>query len=80
VDAAQTAWAVIILIGVVFLVISVLSKRGGGGGAFGAGPGAYGAVYDMLNQDKRNAIEMIVEDKAGYRDPEDADGKPKAGK
>jgi hypothetical protein len=38
------------------------------------GAGAYGAVYDLLNQDKRNAIELIVEDKAGARDPEDADG------
>ena len=42
--------------------------------------GEVGAVYDLLNQDKRNAIELIVEEKAGYRDPEDADGTPKAGK
>lgn len=33
-----------------------------------------GAVYGLLNEDKRNAIEIIVEEKAGARDPEDADG------
>jgi hypothetical protein len=38
------------------------------------GPGAVGVFYDMLNQDKRNAVEIIVEEKAGARDPEDADG------
>jgi hypothetical protein len=38
------------------------------------GPGATGAIYDLLNQDKRNAIELIVEDRAEARDPEDADG------
>ena len=38
------------------------------------GAGAYGTIYDLLNQDKRNAIEIIVEEKAEARDPEDADG------
>lgn len=38
------------------------------------GPGAAGAVYEMLNQDKRNAIEIIVEQKAAEADPERADG------
>jgi len=38
------------------------------------GAGAYGSIYDLLNQDKRNAIELIVEEKAEARDPEDADG------
>ena len=33
-----------------------------------------GAVYGLLNEDKRNAIEIIVEEKAEARDPEDADG------
>ena len=31
-------------------------------------------MYDWLNQDKRNAIEIIVEERAGARDPEDRDG------
>jgi hypothetical protein len=42
--------------------------------SLGIGPGTSGTVYDWLNQEKRNAIEMIVEDKAAARDPEDKDG------
>jgi len=38
------------------------------------GPGAAGAVYDMLNEDKRHAIELIVEQRTADRDPEDKDG------
>jgi hypothetical protein len=38
------------------------------------GPGTAGAVYDLLNQDRRNAVEIIVEQRAERRDPEDADG------
>ena len=37
------------------------------------GAGAYGSIYDLLNQDKRNAIELIVEEKAAERDEEHAD-------
>jgi len=42
-------------------------------GSSGPGAGAYGAVYDLLNQDTRNAIELIVEEKAAERDEEHAD-------
>jgi len=45
----------------------------------GPGAGAAGAVYDMLNEDKRKAIEIIVEQRAGYRDAEHADDKPETG-
>jgi hypothetical protein len=38
------------------------------------GPGAMGAVHEMLHEDKRKAIEIIVEGRAEARDPEDADG------
>jgi hypothetical protein len=38
------------------------------------GAGTMGTVYDWLNEDKRNAVEIIVEDRAGARDPEDRDG------
>ena len=72
-NAAQVVWGVVVLAFVVVLVVSVFSKRRGGRTS-GPGAGAYGAVYDLLNEDKRNAIEMIVEDKAAARDPEDADG------
>lgn len=38
------------------------------------GSGAAGAVYDMLQEDKRKAIEIVVEGRAEARDPEDKDG------
>lgn len=38
------------------------------------GAAAAGTLYDMLNEDKRNAVEIIVEERAGARDPEDRDG------
>ena len=38
------------------------------------GAAASGTIYDMLNEDKRNAVEIIVEERAGARDPEDRDG------
>jgi hypothetical protein len=77
-SADKLVWAVVLLVFVAVFVASVLGKRRGG--RSGPGPGAVGAVYDLLNQDKRNAIELIVEEKAGARDPEDAEGKPTAGK
>jgi len=38
------------------------------------GSAAVGAVYDMLNEDKRKAVEIVVEGRAEARDPEDMDG------
>ena len=38
------------------------------------GSAAAGSVYDMLNEDKRNAANIVVEERAGARDPEDRDG------
>jgi hypothetical protein len=38
------------------------------------GAGTAGVVYDMLNEDKRNAVEIVVEERAGARDPEDREG------
>ncbi|HMC77146.1 MAG TPA: hypothetical protein VKH34_08430 [Vicinamibacterales bacterium] len=73
-DAAEFAWSVFLLAGVVVFLAVAFNRRRGGHGMSGPGAGAYGAVYDLLNEDKRNAIEMIVEDKAASRDPEDADG------
>jgi hypothetical protein len=40
----------------------------------GIGTAAAGTVYDLLNEDKRNAVEIIVEERAAERDPEDRDG------
>jgi hypothetical protein len=72
--APLIVWGLFLLAFVVVLVVIVSEKGRGGHRASGPGPGAYGAVYDLLNEEKRNAIELIVEDKAGARDPEDADG------
>jgi hypothetical protein len=46
----------------------------------GPGPGAAGAVYGMLHEDKRRAIEIIVEGRAEATAPEHADGTPEAGR
>jgi hypothetical protein len=37
------------------------------------GAGTIGTVYDLLNEDKRRAVEIIVEQKAEATDPETAD-------
>ncbi len=73
----QLVWAVVCLAFIIFVVSSVFSKRRHGRGGISAGPGASGAIYDLLNQDKRNAIELIVEEKAEARDPETADDIPR---
>ncbi|HYM25069.1 MAG TPA: hypothetical protein VEU08_17750, partial [Vicinamibacterales bacterium] len=46
-----------------------LKARIGRGGVT-VGAAGSGAVYDMLNEDKRNAVEIIVEERAAARDPE----------
>ena len=57
------------------IAVSVsLRKRKSGWGSPGAG--AMGTVYDMLNEDRRKAIEIIVEQRAEERDPETADDLP----
>ena len=39
----------------------------------GTGAGASGAFYELLSEDKRKAVEIIVEQKAAARDEETAD-------
>ena len=51
-------------------VISVRRRRRSGH----PGPGTSGAIYDMLNEDKRKAVEIVVEERAEARDPETRDG------
>jgi hypothetical protein len=65
-------FALFVLAGVVVFLFAASRKRRRG--HLMPGPGAMGAVYDLLNQDRRHAIEIIVEDKAEARDPEDVDG------
>ena len=38
------------------------------------GAGAVGTVYGMLNEDKQNAVEIVVEGRAAARGPEDREG------
>jgi hypothetical protein len=58
---------------VAILLVAIVAWRSRGR-RLSAGPGAVGTIHDLLNQEKRNAIEIIVEEKAAYRDPEDRDG------
>ena len=62
-------WLAAILLLVVAVFRTRRQRRRGG-----VGTGAAGAIYDMLNEDKRKAIEIIVEERAAERDPEDRDG------
>ena len=64
--------AAIWLIAVVLLVVAFRRTRGRR--RRGVGSAAAGAVYDWMNQDKRKAVEIVVEERAAARDPEDADG------
>jgi hypothetical protein len=67
--------AVVWIVMMILFALAYAKSRRGRRSAWGRpGPGAAGAIYDMLNQDKRNAIEIIVEEKAEERDPETADG------
>jgi hypothetical protein len=70
---ASALWGIVVL--VCLGVVLIKARRGRHTArTFTPGHAAMGAVYDLLNQDRRNAIEIIVEDKAEARDPEDADG------
>ena len=65
--------AAIWLAAIVLLILAVRKtrqqrRRGG------VGTAAAGIVYDLLNEDKRNAVEILVEQRAEARDPEDKDG------
>ena len=55
---------------VVFIGRRVFTRRG----RSHIGPAASGTVYELLNEDKRKAVELIVEERTGDRDPEDRDG------
>ena len=40
----------------------------------GPGAGAAGAVYELLNEERRRALEIIVDERAEATDPEHKDG------
>ena len=60
-----------VLAGVVLLVAGIGRRA-----RTRTGSAAAGTVYDLLQEDKRNALEVIVEDRAAARDPEHADDEP----
>ena len=63
--------SILILALVVGIVLRrVISRRG----RTRIGPAAVGSVYDLLNKDKREAVEIVLEERAEARDPEDAEG------
>jgi len=59
---------VVVIAAVAILFARQRKRRGRVGSA------AAGGVYDWLNQEKRNAVEIIVEERAAAKDPEDRDG------
>jgi len=61
-------WLPVVVIFVVVLWMKRRKLRGR------IGPGASGAIYDLLNEDKRNAMEIIVEERAEATRPEYPDG------
>jgi hypothetical protein len=66
---AAAVWLVVIV-----LLIVAVGKTRGQRRRGGIGTAAAGSIYDMLNEDKRNAVEVIVEERAAAKDPEDRDG------
>jgi len=75
--APYVVWGVVLLVLVVAGRALVGGRDGEYRGSSSPGVGAFGAVYDLLNEDKRNAIELIVEDRAAERDEEHADDIPR---
>ena len=67
-----------ILLGLIALVMWWWIASGKKGGqrrrSLRPGPGTAGTIYDMLNEDKRKALEIIVEQRAEQRRPEYPDG------
>jgi hypothetical protein len=66
---AATIW----LIAIVLLMVAARrirrQRRRGGIGSAGAG-----TVHDWMHEEKRKAVEIVVEGRAAARDPEDRDG------
>ena len=65
--------ALIWLVAIVILIAGVwrtrVQRRRGG-----IGSAAAGTVYDWMHEEKRHAVQIVVEGHAAERDPEDRDG------
>jgi hypothetical protein len=68
--SGEVVTALVWLGAMILLIVAFKSK---GARRPGVGSAAMGSVYDLLNEDKRKAIEIIVEERAEARDPEDKD-------
>lgn len=68
----ERAGAIIWVVAILLLVLAVRRTRGRPRRRGGAG--AIGSMYEFLNEEKRQAVEIILEERAGARDPEDRDG------
>jgi hypothetical protein len=64
------AWAIAFLILLVVVFIARRARRRGGS----LTAGVVGATYELQSQDKRRALELIVDARTGERDPEDKEG------
>ena len=69
-DIGALVWLVVIVVLIVAVMAATRARRKGRT----YGPGMIGATYDLLNEDKRRATELIVEEKAEARRPEYPDG------
>jgi hypothetical protein len=65
-------WGAIVWVAVIVVIAILFARQRRRRRRVGAG--AVGTVYDWLNEDKRKAVEIVVEERAGARDPEDRDG------
>ena len=60
---------VAVLVGAIALFVSIGRRN-----RSRVGSAAAGTIYDLLQEDKRKALEIIVEQRAEARDPERAQG------
>jgi hypothetical protein len=72
-EVSGVAGALVWLAAIVLLIAAIRrtrkQRRSGG-----VGSGAAGALYGLLNEDTRKAVEIIVEHRAEAQNPEDRDG------
>ncbi len=65
-------WAAVYAIGWTVILVAALVRLRKRRSHIGSA--AAGIVYDMINEDKRKAVEIVVEERAAAHDPEDRDG------